>query len=403
MSLPVARHFTERRSILVNTPSFLSPPVRGAGKPPVPVAVPAEPAAASPPGGKPPHREGRAIAFRLRATAARLLPDEAVAKCGKKTHVGQVAITLRKGRAQFRGVHTCGSLWACAACAGKIAQERGEEMRALAEREVRAGRELWMAAFTIPHHRFQEVAELRWAVTVAWSKLLAGAPWARARAAAGCRGWVRSLEVTHGGNGWHPHIHAVFALDNGAGAPGDAGEPARVDVFRLWLLDKWARLVSEMGYGAVNPEIFTLERAAHLDAVADYVVKGNFHYEMTRGHMKRAKGGNRTPMQLLEDARFGDRKAGALFREFFAAFKGAKQLTAAKGFRDPHWRTDEEIAADAEGETVCQVAAAQYRRMAYLGQLPGLLDAAEDAGATGVAAFLANFNLHGGVTCPAPS
>lgn len=99
--------------------------------------------------------------FRPRSTASRLLPDEAVARCGRRTITGRVAITLKEGRGCFAGVSTCGSVWGCPYCAGKVASERAKEVRELAEAHIRAGGEVFMAAFTMPHHRFQTAKELR--------------------------------------------------------------------------------------------------------------------------------------------------------------------------------------------------------------------------------------------------
>ena len=30
----------------------------------------------------------------------------------------------------------------------------------------------------------------------------------------GCVGWVRTVEVTHGANGWHVHVHALLIWKN---------------------------------------------------------------------------------------------------------------------------------------------------------------------------------------------
>jgi hypothetical protein len=230
-----------------------------------------------------------------------LLPDEAVARCGRRTITGRVAITLKEGRGCFAGVSTCGSVWGCPYCAGKVASERAKEVRELAEAHIRAGGEVFMAAFTMPHHRFQTAKELRWGITRAWSKVIAGAPWKRACERLGGVHWIRALEVTHGANGWHPHLHTVFFLPGGSDAAG----------FGAWLFDRWCAVVRRLGFGECNPSVWRFERAAHLDAATDYVVKGNFDQELTRGHMKRAKGGGRSPWQLLEDADSGDRQAAA--------------------------------------------------------------------------------------------
>ncbi len=115
--------------------------------------------------------------------------------------------------------------------------------------------------------------------------------------------------------------------------------------------------------------------------------------------MKRAKGSNRTPWQLLEAAAMGDGRAAALFRDYAAAFKGTRQVTYSHGL---HSATDHELAADIEnGPIVCHICANHWYRLVMRGLRPGVLDAAEDAGIAGVTAFLASHGLTGGVYEPA--
>jgi hypothetical protein len=238
-----------------------------------------------------------------------------------------------------------------------------------------------MAAFTLRHNRWQSAGELRRAVTASW--MLRGAPWVRAMAKAKCRGWARALEVTHGdANGWHPHIHAAFFLNDESAA----------DKFGAWLFERWAAMVEELGFGECNPEIWRFERAAHYDAVVDYVVKRNYDMELTRGHMKLAKGGGRSPWQLLEDAGNGDKRAAALFRDFAAAFKGARQVTYSKGLRRAYElaeeRGDDELAAEAIGEVIGFIPGPNFARIMLNGLGPAVLDAAEDGGWVAVVALL---------------
>jgi hypothetical protein len=335
-------------------------------------------------------QEGRARAIRHRYQAKRLLPREAVARCGCRVFSGLVSVSVREGKAKFGGVQTCGSVWHCPVCAGYVAEGRRREVRELAERHVRetmdadgvARGAIFMGAFTLRHHPFQTARQLRLAVSKCWTSVIRGAPWKRAAAKARCRGWVRALEVTHGRNGWHPHIHAVFFLEDEAGA----------DAFGLWLFERWARAVERAGFGACSPLAWSWERAAHHDAVTDYVVKGNFDSELTRGHMKLGKRGGRSPFQLLADAADGDDNAGRLFREYALAFKGARQVTYSKGLRDD--APDDEALAAEPGEVIGVMPSATYRRLVYRGLIAATLDAAERAGWRGVAEFLAGEGLH---------
>ncbi len=264
----------------------------------------------------------------------------------------------------------------CPVCAGYVAEGRRSELRELADAHGRAFRDgaIYMAAFTLSHYRFQSARELRRAVSACWSKVIAGKSWKLAAARATCRGWVRALEVTHGRNGWHPHIHAVFFLEQQANAA----------EFGIWLFERWARAVARAGFGECSPAAWSFESAAHYDAVTDYVVKGNFDYELTRGHMKDAKRGGRSPFQLLADADACDGKAAQLFREFADAFKGARQVTYSMGLRAA---SDEEL-ADAPAEIIGLMPSAIYRSIMFCGLAADVLEAAERGGWARVLIFL---------------
>ena len=54
---------------------------------------------------------------------------------------------------------------------------------------------------------------------------------------------------------------------------------------------------------------------------------------MTKGHIKKGKTDSKTPFDLLRDYAEGDENAGKLFRIYFEAFKGTRQLNWSKGLK----------------------------------------------------------------------
>lgn len=278
----------------------------------------------SPPDRK---RSNRALRFRLRSAAAKALPKERVAKCG--TQAISQTVDIRNGRhgAHFSGVVTCGSIWTCPVCAAKIAETRREEVARTIFEHLRLGGSVHMATFTVPHHRFQTARELRNLVTGTFSKIFAGAPWKRNKRRVDLVGFVRSLEVTHGANGWHPHIHALFFIS--AGVPESA-----IEAFGDFLFDRWSRFIEKDGYGVCNRAVWRFERTAETEKAGDYLVKWGADREITQGHLKLAKGGGRSPWQILDGVAAGKKRDIMLFREYATAFKGARFLTWSRGLRE---------------------------------------------------------------------
>ena len=96
--------------------------------------------------------------------------------------------------------------------------------------------------------------------------------------------------------------------------------------------------------------------------------KWTIEREMTKAPAKVAKGEKgRSPMQLLADYTAGDKKAGELFKEYAAAFKGRNQLVWSRGLRDRlglgKEETDEEVAKreDEAAHLLAEVTMPQWR------------------------------------------
>ena len=283
-------------------------------------------------------QERRGIKYRLRATAAKILMFERVAKCGCQPILGHVDIRIQEGNAFYAGIETCGSIWVCPVCAPKIAETRRLEVEQAISTHNASGGDAWMATLTIPHHKFQSARELRLAVAKTWRKVIAGSPWSRAKKRSGIIGMIRALEVTHGGNGWHPHLHVVLLL---------SGQAREWEAERLgeFIYLRWARFIEKDGFGECSKQAFSFKKAYSTKEVGDYLTKHGageevarkawgVDAELTKPAFKTGKSnGSRTPWQILQDAANGCKQSCALFREYGEAFKGAQQLTWTAGLK----------------------------------------------------------------------
>lgn len=340
----------------------------------------------------------------LRTLAGETLDNARLQACGKKPTGPAVEIWGGDGGAHFRGLETCGSIWTCPVCSHKISNRRASEVQELADAHEKAGGSVYMATFTLRHHKFNKCRSLRDTVATAWQKMQAGEPWKRLKARYGIAHTVRALEVTHGANGWHPHIHVLLLT---AGAL----DPTQTECMRLDLYERWAAKIEALG-GSVALGAFDLRKASTGAEAAAYVAKWGAGHEIAKGAQKDAAG--RSVWNLLKASEYDD-NAARLFREFAKAFFRARHLTYSKGSREAYDlrypATDEELALEGEStqevidkitgevtyEQVGRIALLDFgtwRRVCLKGLTGALLDAARESGEDGVTRFLSSHDCH---------
>ena len=318
---------------------------------------------------------------------------ERVRKCGRVPTGEGVTVVDHAGVAHYAGLTTCGSIWACPVCSAKIRAGRAEEIAAGAASWDQAGNSVYMITLTAPHDMGMKLSALLPVIADSFRKVISGRAWLKVKAVAGVAGTIRSVEITHGANGWHPHLHVLVFC---RGDPGAEGLAALGIHFR----EKWHRAITRAGYRAPH-EVHgvVIERCSSAAEAGAYIAKtqdgkspGN---ELARGDLKNGRGGHRTPFQILEDFRWtGDADDRSLWRTYERATKGHQAITWSKGLRKllaVETRTDEEIAAEEVGGVpVLLIDAAAWRQVTACPGLPArLLDAAETGGAAAVLGELA--------------
>ena len=287
-----------------------------------------------------------------------------VAQCYRGLHGIPPAIYGNRcgDRAEWRDTQTCGSVWHCPICAGKVSSKRRDELSAMlaAWRSTDNGA-IFLLTYTHSHEKNEMPLAGQLQLMQRCYKSLTGSKRFRAlMAEAGNVGSARALEVTHGEyHGWHPHIHALAFLSR------DAVVLDRNEKIVLWLSPLararrlWVERLIDAGLSGIRPgdtgrarfvKLRHLMRCA-LDIrdgqyAADYVAKYGVEpstatggrwgigSEMTKGHTKRGERlQGRTPFALLLMYSRGNPFAGDLFREYALAFNGKRQLVASPGLR----------------------------------------------------------------------
>jgi hypothetical protein len=197
---------------------------------------------------------------------------------------------------------------------------------------------------------------------------------------------IRALEVTHGPeNGWHPHIHALVLT-------GRTLDDAELRDASMWLSERWQECVQRALGDEHRPDYAhgCDLRPCHS---ADYIAK--LGLELTApGRSKRAKGQNRTPMEIAYDfATEGRGRDSALWTDFCESMYGAKMLTWSKDLRKrlgmPAELSDEELSEEAEThEILALIAGRDWDRLRDTpGVRTALLEAAERGGLRGLIAL----------------
>jgi plasmid rolling circle replication initiator protein Rep len=240
----------------------------------------------------------------------------------------------------FGGLMKCGSVWICPVCASEITEVRRIELKEAVESwKSTAEHDVYMLTLTVPHYAKDSLEVVLDGITQAFRKLTNRKGFKQFSSEIGLQGRVRTLEVTYGQNGWHPHFHVLLFVDKKI-------DSEQLQSLKNILLSQWQSACVSSGLPIPNEHGLDLVNGAQ---AAAYVSKWGIEEEMTKGHLKQGKkDGHVSPFGLLDLYAEGDTMAGDKFKEFTECFKGKRQLVWSPGLREmvglKKEKTDEEIA-----------------------------------------------------------
>jgi hypothetical protein len=333
----------------------------------------------------------------LKADALKIAPGQFPANVHRTVactwyRVGDVSLVKPQQRDSYhyKGLATCGSVHTCPICASKIQERRrGEVVQAIAY-AARIERAPYMASMTFPHRVDQPLSLLLVLQQAAIKKLRGSRGYMFLMLRCKAAGRIRTLEVTHGRNGWHPHTHELLFLDQQT-------PPSwlREELACLWL--KACRSVGLFRPGIDSEPDFLRHsvdiRAGDVGAAAymakmDDQSKWGLSHELTKSSSKQGRRAGSHPFRLAEQD-----STAHLFVEYVHAMKGQRQLVWSRGLKalvGVADKSDEEIASEevAKADDRIPVTRDAWRLVLGNDARWELTHAAKIGGAPGVAEFL---------------
>ena len=384
--------------------------------------------------------EVRQMRYTLQRTAQSILFDINAHKqhrvCGCHRNVASEGVPVYRAidgsDARLGNLITCGSVWSCPVCNAKITESRRADMQKAVTAWLLDGGSCMLNTLTFPHELDMPLPELLekfanalqlyknsrtykrvfgTAIASITQRIKLNKPLKNIKEGEFQRlGSVRSLEVTHGINGWHPHVHEVHFMSDDALLSAQAAKDE--------LTGLWVQCLIDSGLGDSSKLNDMLLRAWDLrggDYVSDYINKfgrepisingWTIASEATKANSKITKGGavgkkigdnwHFTPFQLLGFATDEDEKSAALFKEFSAAFEGKRMNYWTNGLKD--WfkidEVDDELLAAEQAqkideEIIFRLDIHQWQKIVATNSRNELLSVAAKYGAEGIERFL---------------
>lgn len=262
-------------------------------------------------------------------------------------------------KAFYQGLYACGDIWNCPICAAKVSERRRNELKTALVLAKDKGWGIHFVTLTFPHGAGDDLTDILSKMTKAYGKLSSGKYSVKEQLKklspeSEIFGFIRALEVTHGENGFHPHVHMIVFTNKET-------ESGLLDFvyYRAWV--RACRL-------AGLPEPSRLHGCHVQDGsfAADYAGKWGIEDEMTKANQKQAKNKGLTPWGLLrcildgDDLDYPPKRAIGLFLVYSAAFKGKRQLYWSNGLRKllglQKELNDQELAQKADDEAAYTLA-----------------------------------------------
>jgi len=282
------------------------------------------------------------------------LPEASrIIQCGRtvRSRSGVVLKRSADGYVYSSGVVTCSNVWMCLACSYKTRAKRARMVALAIAMHIAAGGGVLFGTFTLSHDRGEPLDKVWQLLSDGWAFMTAGRRWVVFQETYGLMGWVKTVEATHGVNGWHPHIHALFFVD----APmNDFDRDDIYRAFRAELRERWIKYYDKKHSRNVSREFgirFVPVKADESGEVGTYCTKVGYELAMADAKIGRSEG-HRHPYAIAHDAaNYGDKADVMLLREWIRGCRSRHSIkwsgAEIKAYVDEDVdKTDQELATE---------------------------------------------------------
>lgn len=286
------------------------------------------------------------LLWRLQSYLWRISDNPRFQGCHRWRSAGSHAQIVWSGKnlAHWGGLQTSSSVWCSPLSAAAIARVRQVEVEQAVKSwtESQKGRSVAFLTLTLRHSAQNSLTELWDALSYCWRGITGTASWRGGvrmdgdKKTYGIRHFVKSVEITHGKNGFHPHLHVLLFIERPL-------DKRQLRTLKDRLFSRWSAAAERKGLKAPTPERgLVIEQSTgeveSMKRLSAYVAKGNLSSlgkEMTGSLLKSGRGDNRTLFQVLKDwGEKGSPVDRAIWREYEKASEGRRQISWSKGAKD---------------------------------------------------------------------
>jgi hypothetical protein len=343
----------------------------------------------------------RARRYQRARSIGRLLGHRGLSACHRSrvSKLCGVTVNAKHGAVRsgfYLGLQSCGKVWLCPHCQPRIASRRGREVQQAVDAWILQGGAVLLVTFTLAHGLPDRLVDTLAALKDAGRRLAQHRALKALGPSIGLHGRIVSTEITHGSNGWHPHLHQLWFVRPGLD----------LAVLQSALAPAWRASLQRSGFSASDAHGVRVDGG---DRAARYVSKmgeadsspWTLANELTQTGAKLGRGGSRSVWQILDDyrdrtiPRVDRKRCAALLLEYAAATKGTKALKWSPGLKDRFGigdTTDEDLAceeADADTYEIAEIGPDDWPAVVRHQVQAHLLTVAEDHGSAGVARVVA--------------